>query len=506
MSSPYADYPEIDVTDPSTVDHYGSDTLSEWFKIVNGKIIGNRRPHIKSPWLWQSPLTLEAQLTPPAPDTGNYALATGQVNIYPNPSTGRLVVQKSNGQVVELENIISVLQDLSNVQITSVADNDNLKYNALLGKWTNQPAGTGTGEANTASNVGTAGIGLYKQKTGVNLEFKKLFPASTKIAVTDDTANSRITLDVLESALTIANLSGNLTVPRGGTGATTLTGILKGNGTSAVTAAAQLAVADGGTGASTITGIVRGNGTGAFTGIGLGNSGDVLTNVGGTPQFQTPVGGGGVSVLKKFGAWYGTGAVTGSGLLNGIMLAGLGTYTQGVDSTNGNFLTATTGTSSGNPASVRTSYLFTAMGLNPIMTIRVREANITSNRLWVGLVSDVSSDPVNSTYLNSKSGFMLALDQNGTTWKVGRNDGTSTAPALIDTGVSAVNNTVVKIILKFVTATPKLQYSINDAAFVDVTGNIPATSTALGINAGVSTTTSASRSFDGFYMDITQDN
>jgi len=54
-------------------------------------------------------------------------------------------------------------------------------------------------------------------------------------------------------------------VNEGGTGATTLTGILKGNGTSAVTAAALLAVADGGTGAGTLTGVVSGNGTSAFT-------------------------------------------------------------------------------------------------------------------------------------------------------------------------------------------------------------------------------------------------
>ena len=40
-------------------------------------------------------------------------------------------------------------------------------------------------------------------------------------------------------------------VAQGGTGATTLTGVLKGNGTGAVTASAQLAIADGGTGAAT---------------------------------------------------------------------------------------------------------------------------------------------------------------------------------------------------------------------------------------------------------------
>jgi hypothetical protein len=60
-------------------------------------------------------------------------------------------------------------------------------------------------------------------------------------------------------------VTGTLPVANGGTGAATLTGVLKGNGTGAVTAAAQLAVADGGTGAATLTGLVKGNGTSAMT-------------------------------------------------------------------------------------------------------------------------------------------------------------------------------------------------------------------------------------------------
>lgn len=47
---------------------------------------------------------------------------------------------------------------------------------------------TGTGEANTASNVG-AGLGLFKQKAGVNLEFKTLV-AGTNISLTNPDANT----------------------------------------------------------------------------------------------------------------------------------------------------------------------------------------------------------------------------------------------------------------------------------------------------------------------------
>jgi hypothetical protein len=68
--------------------------------------------------------------------------------------------------------------------------------------------------------------------------------------------------------------SGVTQVTGGGTGVATLTGYVKGSGTSPFTASATiptsdltgtLAVANGGTGATTLTGIVKGNGTSAFT-------------------------------------------------------------------------------------------------------------------------------------------------------------------------------------------------------------------------------------------------
>lgn len=85
--------------------------------------------------------------------------------------------------------------------------------------------------------------------------------------------------------------SGTLTVANGGTGAATLTGVLVGNGTSAVTASAQLAVASGGTGAATLTnhGVLIGAGTSAVSGLTVGGDGQILVgSVGANPVFATP--------------------------------------------------------------------------------------------------------------------------------------------------------------------------------------------------------------------------
>src|SRR6185437_4575366 len=64
------------------------------------------------------------------------------------------------------------------------------------------------GETNTAGNVGSAGTGIFKQKSGVDFQLKKLNAASTKLSITDDTANSKIDIDVSPSNIAISSLSG----------------------------------------------------------------------------------------------------------------------------------------------------------------------------------------------------------------------------------------------------------------------------------------------------------
>lgn len=64
------------------------------------------------------------------------------------------------------------------------------------GVWATPPGASG-GEANTGSNIGTAGVGVFKTKTGVDLQFKKINAGSAKVTVTDDVANNEVDVDVV---------------------------------------------------------------------------------------------------------------------------------------------------------------------------------------------------------------------------------------------------------------------------------------------------------------------
>jgi hypothetical protein len=110
-----------------------------------------------------------------------------------------------------------------------------------------------------------------------NIKITQLGPATVPLAGTEVLELVQASTSVQVAASAIANTATNVrTVATGGTGAATLTGYVKGTGTTPMTAAATIPVADiagtltvaqGGTGAATLTvgQYLKGNGTSAIT-------------------------------------------------------------------------------------------------------------------------------------------------------------------------------------------------------------------------------------------------
>jgi len=138
--------------------------------------------------------------------TGGGDLSTNRTLSVSNDTTTQRVRISKGGSLVGTRQELNLVQG-SNITLTTADDAGNNRVNVTID-------GAAGGETNTASNVNVGGVGVFKQKTGVNLEFKGVNAGSSKISVTNDVANNEIDIDVVEANLTLANLSGNLAESR----------------------------------------------------------------------------------------------------------------------------------------------------------------------------------------------------------------------------------------------------------------------------------------------------
>jgi hypothetical protein len=108
----------------------------------------------------------------------------------------------------ELANDHSLLHDSSIIDGDTVDNavkvlNDVLTWDGA--KWIPAaPPGASGGEANTGSNIGSEGVGLYDQKLVVDLQFKNIAPGSARVTVTDVPAKNTVEVDVPAAAFEAA--------------------------------------------------------------------------------------------------------------------------------------------------------------------------------------------------------------------------------------------------------------------------------------------------------------
>lgn len=129
--------------------------------------------------LWLSATTAGA-ITNVRPAAPNHQVRVGYV-VRSHATAGAIYVTV---------NIGADMDHLHDVVITAPADGDVLIYDSATQTWQNGPQTGGSGEVNTASNLGT-GVGVFASKVGADLQFKSLIagagvtltPTSTGITI-----------------------------------------------------------------------------------------------------------------------------------------------------------------------------------------------------------------------------------------------------------------------------------------------------------------------------------
>lgn len=84
-------------------------------------------------------------------------------------------------------------------------------------RWNSAAGGSGSGETNTASNLGS-GLGIFKDKSGVDLRFRSIGADST---ITLTSAANSVSWAVNQSNLSLTSIGGTLTIAKGGTSGAT---------------------------------------------------------------------------------------------------------------------------------------------------------------------------------------------------------------------------------------------------------------------------------------------
>lgn len=496
----FTDFKEVSISNPGTSTKYGADQTLEIMQILNGKIVSNRQVRIKNPFQFIDHVEIKAPATLPA-----YPTAATVRHIVVDPSDNHFKIQKTGGTMIDIDALVantwnaSAAETVTNktlsVDLNPVNHSTTNSAGELLvnngTRYTRKAKGaalqilrvnsagtdleyvdpsgiTGGGEVNTASNIGTGTVGVYKQKTGVNFELKTLRAASTNFSLVDDVANNRINMDVNLSTITLSSLAGALNL------ASQVTGVL--------------AVTNGGSGASSLSGILRGNGTSPVSAIANGTTGQLLTMVGGVPTWATPGASSNTAFypdVTKWGGFWG-GSTAGTGLFagaNGYATSSGSITGDQTSSATDQFTVFTTNNSDADIAGFVTPCSMTRRDYNPILNFRFKIGNTANSHVWMGFDSDAAMN-LNAGAdhpLDGITGFLFGFSDIHSNFQLHYNGGGATA-AFLDTGV-AKNSTVHDLQMEFDNVAGKVKATLDGVVKTPAgTASTPATTTPMFIH------------------------
>src|ERR1041384_438486 len=212
-------FKEVNISNPGTSSKFGANDLDLITKLLNGVTSGIPAVQIKSSnkfgfgdailWVWNQAATkkttirgqsnapsVDVDLTLP-PITGNDVLAALGV------AQAFTVKQQFNaGVLFQAQSLPASPASGIHHLVVDSADG-HLKKKNSAGTVVDYDSFVGGGEVNTITNIGTGGVGVYKQKTGVNFELKKINAGSSSVTITDDTANNEVDINVVDATTSL---------------------------------------------------------------------------------------------------------------------------------------------------------------------------------------------------------------------------------------------------------------------------------------------------------------
>jgi hypothetical protein len=150
---------------------------------------------------------------------------------------------------------------------------------------------------------------------------------------------------------------------------------------------------------------------------------------------------------------------------------------NGVDSTNGRYFQAITGSTSGTKGGYRFALAnFTMRIWNPRTRVRFSTISPTISRAYIG-IGTPNVEPTGDDPLNAQSGVLFGMITTNANYVIMHNDGTG-ATVIDDTGVPK-DTTVREIKIVADNASSRFSWSLNAGPYTHITTEIPASTTSL---------------------------